>query len=709
MTEIILAKTAGFCFGVDRAVKLINDLLLDGKQVATLGPIIHNPQVIEDFEKRGVRIVSSSSDAPDGAVLVVRTHGVEKEVMTQIEESGVPCVDATCPFVKKIHKIVDENSSDAAVIICGDPLHPEVKGIESYAHGDAFVVKSEKELEELLNERPALCSEPVVLVSQTTFSVEEWEKSVKKAKLLCTNAKIFDTICFATEERQKEALELSNRCDAMVIVGGRQSSNTAKLGAVCRDNADTFLVEDARELNKYDFRGYRFIGVSAGASTPAGIIKEVLETMSEIVNENSEIIEEEKVQTTVSADEDVYDYAAALEESLSNYGSDKLVVGTVISVTPTEIQVDIGRKQTGYIPYDEYSADPNVDPQKELKPGDKLNLIIMKTNDQEGTVVLSKRICDAAKVWDEIIAAEQSGETLEGTVCDVIRGGVLVRTRGVRVFVPASLVGAGRDADLNEYLNKTVNFRIIEVNKQRKRAVGSIRAASRDARKESENAFWASAAEGQVITGKVKSLTNYGAFVDIGGVDGMIHISELSWKRIKHPSEIVKVGDTVEVYIKNLDHEKKKISLGYKKIEDNPWEVLKRDYPVDSVVEVKIVGLTTFGAFAQILPGIDGLIHISQIANRRIAKTSDVLSVGDTVSAKITDINFEKKRISLSIRALLPPDVEAVPDVLPDASVDEAPAEIYTSPDSSTPAADAAPKEEIVFSEAPVKDAGEAE
>ncbi len=523
---------------------------------------------------------------------------------------------------------------------------------------------------------------------------------------------------------------MARRCDAMIIVGGRQSSNTQKLVAVCKEYAATFLVENARELNKYDFRGYRFIGVSAGASTPAGIIKEVLETMSEIVNENSEMIEEEKVQTTVSAEEnaevaevtevaegvsyiegadDVYDYAAALEESLSNYGSDKLVVGTVISVTPTEIQVDIGRKQTGYIPHDEYSADPNADPMTELKPGDKLSLIIMKTNDQEGTVVLSKRICDAAKVWDEIIAAEQSGETLEGTICDVIRGGVLVRTRGVRVFVPASLVGAGRDADLSEYLNKTVNFRIIEVNKQRKRAVGSIRAAMRDSRKEAETAFWATAEEGQVITGKVKSLTNYGAFVDIGGVDGMIHISELSWRRIKHPSEVVKAGDTVEVYIKNLDHEKKKISLGYKKIEDNPWEILKRDYPVDSIVEVKIVGLTTFGAFAQIIPGIDGLIHISQIANRRIAKTADALSVGDVVTAKITDINFEKKRISLSVRALLPPEVEAVAEIQPDAAVDEAPAAIYTSPDSSTPAADAAPKEEIVFADAPDGDAAETE
>lgn len=465
--------------------------------------------------------------------------------------------------------------------------------------------------------------------------------------------------------------------------------------------------------------------------------------MSEIVNENTEVIADEKeiettetaiageaevakvedvqeakvaeatnepeVEVTEAADDDEhYDYEAALEESLSNYGSEKLVVGTVISITPTEIQVDIGRKQTGYIPYDEYSSDPNADPRKELTPGDTLELIIMKTNDLEGTVMLSKRICDAAKVWDDIVAAEQSGDTLEGTVCDIIRGGILVRTKGVRVFVPASLSGVSRDGNLDELLNTTVTFRIIEVNKQRKRAVGSIKAALRESRKEAEQAFWGIAEEGQVIKGTVKSLTSYGAFVDIGGVDGMIHISELSWKRIKHPSEVLNAGDKVEVYIKKLDLENKKISLGYKKTEDNPWEVLKRDYPVDSVVEVKIVGLTTFGAFAQIIPGIDGLIHISQIANRRIAKTSDALAVGDCVTAKITDINFEKKRVSLSIRALLPPDVEpdyqAEAEAVDNVTFNTGDDSIKTPADSATPASDAAPSEDrIVFAETPDK------
>lgn len=767
MAKLILAKTAGFCFGVDRAVKLVDNLIDKGIKTVMLGPVIHNPDVIEDFKSRGVCIVNSISEVESDTTLVLRAHGVEKSTMETLEEDGIKHTDSTCPYVKKIHKIVKESPKNTVLIICGNPKHPEVMGIRSYALSDSFVVENELELEKLLKNNHNFEGKFVILVAQTTFSTKEWEKSAKKAKLLCTNIKIFDTICSATEERQKEAYLLSLKCDAMIIIGGKQSSNTAKLAEVCRENAKTFLVENSRELMKYDFRGFDLIGISAGASTPAGIIKEVLETMSEIVNENAEAISEEKeIETTEAVieqeteaakvdeaeaaeveaevteakaekakaevaeaetvapkakaeeadevakddetadDDEHYDYEAALEESLSNYGSEKLVVGTVISITPTEIQVDIGRKQTGYIPYDEYSSDPNADPNKELKPGDTLDLIIMKTNDLEGTVMLSKRICDAAKVWDDIVAAEQSGESLEGTVCDIIRGGLLVRTKGVRIFIPASLSGVSRDGNLEELLNTTVNFRIIEVNKQRKRAVGSIRAALRETRKEAEKAFWSAAEEGQVIKGTVKSLTSYGAFVDIGGVDGMIHISELSWKRIKHPSEVVNAGDTVEVYIKKLDFENKKISLGYKKTEDNPWEILKKDYPVDSVVDVKIVGLTTFGAFAQIIPGIDGLIHISQIANRRIAKTSDALAVGDCVTAKITDINFEKKRVSLSVRALLPPDVE--PDyelevkTVDNVTFNADDASIQTPADSQTPASDAAPSEDgIVLAKTP--------
>lgn len=677
MTEITLAKKAGFCFGVDRAVKLIEQLVSEGKKVATLGPIIHNAQVIADLESRGVSVIENVSQVPEGAVLVLRTHGVTKEVLEEVEKIGCDYIDAACPFVKKIHRIITENSSEEVVtLIAGDENHPEVKGIKSYAKGEAFVINSAEKLEELFKNRPDLREKPLIFVSQTTFSVKEWEKSIKKIKILCTNAKIFDTICSATEERQNEAAQLSKVNDAMVIVGGRHSSNTRKLFDVCQKNCPSFLVETADELNGITLGNFESVGLTAGASTPAGIIKEVLETMSEIVKDTT-MIEEEKVLDSAAAED--FDFAAALEESLNNMNSDQKVVGTVLNVTNTEIQVDIGRKQTGYIPYSEYSNDPNADPKAELKVGDELNLIIMKTNDQEGFTMLSKKRFDAIAAWDKIVSAEGTDEILEGVVTDVVRGGVIVVSNNARLFIPASLATASRNDKLEDLVNKTVRFKVIEVNKQRRRAVGSIRAVLKEERKAAEEKFWAEAQEGEVRKGVVKSLMKFGAFVDIGGVDGMIHVSELSWNRIKDPSEVVSVGDEVEVTIKSLNPEKKQVALGYKKLEDNPWEIFKSKYSVGSVAEVEIANFTDFGAFAHIIPGVDGLIHISQIANKHVAKPADVLKIGEKVEAKITEIDDERKRVSLSIRALLPVE-EVAEEATEEASeevaeVAEAPAE----------------------------------
>lgn len=651
MAEVILAKKAGFCFGVDRAIKLIEKLADEGKSVATLGPIIHNQQVIDDLAARRVVVVDSPDEVKDGTILVLRTHGVTREVLAEVEKSGCEFVDAVCPFVKKIHKIVLDNSSDeVATIIAGDENHPEVKGIKSCAKGEAYVISNDRDVEILVEKYPHLSQKPLIFVSQTTFSIKEWQKSVKKINLLCTNVKIFDTICSATEERQNEAEHLSRSCDAMVIVGGRHSSNTRKLYSVCERNCPAFLVETAAELNGITLGGFNSVGLTAGASTPAGIIKEVLETMSEILKDNT-IIEEERALDSVADD---FDFAAALEESLNNMNSDQKVVGTVLNITPTEIQVDIGRKQTGYIPRDEYSNDPNADPKAELKIGDTLNLIIMKTNDQEGVTMLSKKRYDAIAAWDVIVQAEGTDTILEGVVTEVIRGGVIVVSNNARLFIPASLATASRNDKLEDLVNKTVRFKVIEVNKQRRRAVGSIRAVLKEERKANEEKFWAEAQEGEVRKGVVKSLMKFGAFVDIGGVDGMIHVSELSWNRIKDPSEVVSVGDEVEVTIKSLNPEKKQIALGYKKLEDNPWEIFKNNYSVDSEVEVEIANFTDFGAFAHIIPGIDGLIHISQIANKHVAKPADVLKIGEKVNVKITEIDEERKRVSLSIRALLP-------------------------------------------------------
>lgn len=672
---IKVAETAGFCFGVDRAVNLVYKLLDNGTKVATLGPIIHNPQLVDDLQSHGVVTVNSIDEVPEGYTVVIRTHGVPKNQVDIIKENNSEYCDATCPFVSKIHKIVfEKGTNDGIVLIAGDKNHPEVEGIVGYCRGQAFVFGSSAELENVIKNNKIQDKSSVVCVSQTTFSVKEWKNCVKILKKLCTNALIFDTICSATSERQSEAVELSINSDAMVVIGGRHSSNTNKLKDVSAVNCPTFLVEKADELKNIDFSQFTTVGVTAGASTPAGIIKEVLQTMSEI----QETKIEKEVETTSTTSSEVAEtaefatkatiepaveasaggemsFAEMLEESFKSVTTDQKVKGTVVRITPTEIQVDVeGRKQTGFVSVDELTTNPNEKAEDVVSVGDVLDLIIMKTNDQDGTIMLSKRRFDAIRGWDDIVKANADDEVLEGVVSSVVRGGLLVSTKGVRVFVPASLATLNRNDNLDDLVNTTVNFKVIEINEQRRRAVASIKAVLSDARKEIEEEFWQKIAEGQTFTGVVKSLTSYGAFVDLGGVDGMVHISELSWKRIKHPSEVVAVGDNIEVYVKALDQEKRKISLGFKKLEDNPWEVLRTRFPEGTVVTAKVVGLTAFGAFANIIPGIDGLIHISQIANQHVKNPADLLEIGQEVQAQITEINFDKRRVSLSMRALLP-------------------------------------------------------
>ena len=716
--EIRLAKSAGFCFGVDKAVGTVRRLLDEGRQVCTLGPIIHNPQVVAELEARGVRIVEQPEEAPPGSVLVIRSHGVARDIYERVAALGLEICDATCPFVAKIHRIVEEKSREGyTVLIAGNEGHPEVMGIRGHCYGPAFVFQSAEELSDLISSGEICEKNPVILVAQTTFHMKIWEKCAEIAKKHYTNLLIFDTICNATADRQNEAIRLSQESDMMVIVGGRQSSNTAKLRDVCSANCPTLLIETAAELERSRFTGVKRIGITAGASTPAGIIKEVLSTMSEIVN-NQEVQEPEvKAEAEVNTEPETapeaeakaepeaaaepaeqtapaksfeeMSFEEALEASLQNLSTDERVHGIVVGIAPNEVQVEVvGRKQAGYIPVDELSATPGVNPEELVKVGDELELLIMRTNDQEGTIMLSKKRVDAMKGWDKVVEAETSGEILEGTVTDVIKGGLLAVTNGVRVFIPASHASLTRMEDLSPLLKQHVRFKIIEVNPSRRRAVGSIRLVAKEERKEKEAAFWAQAEVGQTYTGVVKSLTSYGAFVDLGGVDGMVHISELSWSRIKHPSEVVNVGDTVQVYIRDLDHEKKKISLGYRKAEDNPWEIFKANYPIGSVVTAKIVGMTTFGAFAQIIPGVDGLIHISQIADRRIEKPQDELKMGQEVRVKITNVDYDAKRISLSIRALIeegdiqaddaaeaPETAEAAENVDTAPATEEAPAE----------------------------------
>ena len=685
--KITLAKTAGFCFGVNRAVNMVYELLEKGEKVCTLGPIIHNPQLVEELKEKGVRIVESPDEVKDGEILVIRSHGVGLDVINKANELNTKIADATCPFVSKIHKIVNENSKAGYVtIIAGDRFHQEVKGIIGHCEGEYHVVSGTEELEKLLENQENFGEKPLILVSQTTFNAKIWENTQKNLKKVCTNAEIFDTICNATSMRQNEAEELSKQNDAIIVIGGRHSSNTAKLFDVCKANCPrTYHVETAAELSEVDLTGVGSVGVVAGASTPAGIIKEVIKTMSE----NLQPVEEQmEVKESVQKSFEEMTDEEAFEASLSSLTGDQKVCGTVIAVNPTEITVDIGRGVTGYVSAAEYSSNPDAKLMDEVKVDDKLNLIIMKINDQEGTAMLSKRRYDAIAGWDNIVAAKDSGEIVTGFVKEIIKGGVVAYSNNVRVFIPASQATASRNDSLEDLKGKEVSFRIIEIGRGR-RAVGSIRSVLREQKKAAEDKIWESIAVGDRFTGTVKSLTSYGAFVDIGGVDGMVHVSELSWQRIKNPSEVVLVGDTVEVYVKAIDPEKRKISLGYKKDEDNPWVIFQNNYNVDDVVKVTIVSMTTYGAFARIIPGIDGLIHISQIANKHVAKPQDELTVGQEVEVKITAIDFEKKRVSLSIRALLEPEVKEE-----EPAADAADEVVYEATEDNAPAVEEAPSEE---------------
>lgn len=693
--RIIVSPTAGFCFGVSKAVSTVESLLDAGERVATLGPLIHNPTYLQQIAARGVVIVDTPDAVPTDAHLVVRAHGIPRQVKQQLDESGIAYSDMTCPFVQKIQRIVAENTGDGAVLlIAGDETHPEVVGFRSYAGGASFVFSSCEQMEKILRENDFPPETPFILVGQTTFHEKEFGKCKISAKNLCTNLKIFDTICNATSKRQKDACNLSMMCDIVIIIGGKISSNTQKLRAVCEPNARTYLIETAEDLAGIDFSGCKTVGVTAGASTPVCIIKEVVQIMSENVINPEEAVEaveqtaapaeetveavaepvaEEAPAAPADADADV-SFVEGLEESLKGLNSNQSVVGTVLRVGTTEIQVDIGRKQAGFVPFEEFSDDPGIDPAKEVKVGDELNLIIMKVNDAEGTVMLSKKRYDTKANWDLLVAAKEENSILEGTVTEVVNKGVRVYYKGIKVFIPASRSGQPRNGKLEDLLNQTVRFRIIDIDTRRKSAVGSIKDVKDEEIKASVNEFWSNVAVGQRYTGKVVSVpdSGFGVFVEVApGVQGLCHRTELTWERGKNPADLVKVGDEIDVVVIRYAEDEKhpgrmKLSLSHKLPELNPVAKFQEMYPVGSVADAVITRLTTFGAFAKIdPPGAEGLIHVSQIANHRVENPGDVLSVGQAVKVKITEIDTlsgEKPRISLSMKALLEDEAPAYDD-----------------------------------------------
>ena len=639
MREVILAKSAGFCFGVRRAVQLAEEIADQGKPYVMLGPVIHNDNVIEDLAARGVGCVHAIEDVPPGYGVIIRSHGEPKVVYDRLEEMGCPIADATCVKVSQIHQIVkDASDRGRQVIIIGSPEHPEVKAIAGWCEG-AEIFRNVEELTVFLDGAKENPQKPVTLVSQTTSTDKIWTPCREKVKKECTNAEIFDTICDATCKRQSEAQRLAEHCGAMIVIGDRKSSNTNRLAELCRAHCPlVFHISRAEELDRSMVSGVASVGITAGASTPGWIIKEVNNKMSEELNNVMEIEES---------------FADMLERSIKTLNTGDKVVGVVTGITNTEVNVDLGTKHAGYIPLSELTDDPSLKVEDIVKIGDEIETYVMRVNDMEGVATLSKKRLDTVKNWDTIEAAVEEKTVMEGVVTEDNKGGVVVNVKGIRVFVPASQTGMPRGADLSEMLKERVQLRITEVNRSRRRVVGSIRAVAAEARAAKAAEVWEGIEVGKKYEGTVKSLTSYGAFVDIGGVDGMVHVSELSWSRIKNAAEVVSVGDAVSVYVISFDPEKKKISLGMKDHSQDPWSVFTSTYEVGSVASVRVVKLMTFGAFAEIVPGVDGLIHISQIADHRIEKPGDVLEEGQVVDVKVTDIDMDRKKVSLSIRALL--------------------------------------------------------
>ena len=680
--SITVAKNAGFCFGVARATKAVEDEManrLSGERIFTLGRLIHNEDYNRRLQAGGVTVIGveeisglAAEATPDAPVKVfVRAHGMTGEteaLLTRLtgENPAFSFVDCTCSFVKKIHRICMQHNEanrkareangrdDRFLAVLGSPIHPEVVGFLSRFEGKKIVFGSAAEAEAMLREDKSLTEGGMtpVLVAQTTQNIREWEKTKKIYNLTYSSPYIYDTICSITDSRQTEAAELARKCDHIIVIGGRDSSNSAKLYSICKSIcADTVWVERADELSEIS-PPYQRIGIVAGASTPHDIIEEVTNKMSETMNEN---------------------FAELLEESLKTLNTGDTVTGIITSISAGEIQLDLGAKVTGVIKQEQITDDPSAKLSEMFKIGDEVEAFVIRVSDRDGFAELSKKRVDSDKNWLGIVAAYEAGENLEGKVVSVNKGGVEAIVRDNRVFIPAAHTGIPREGDLASLIGQTVTLRILEIG-DRKRAKGSIRLVLRDQKRAQEKSFWEEIEEGKIYTGTVKSMTSYGAFVDLGGVDGMVHCSELSWKRIKSPAEVLAIGDEITVFVKSYDAEKKRISLGYKTEATNPWFIFTHQFAVGDTAPVKIVSLMPFGAFAEIVDGVDGLIHISQIADHKIGKPADVLEVGQVVDAKIIDIDNDNQKVSLSIRALLEEakaEAEAMPEETVEAPVEE--------------------------------------
>ncbi len=642
--EIITAKSAGFCFGVNRAIEACYNEIEKGGRIVTYGPLIHNKNVNKDLENKGVKSVDTL-DGCEGATVIIRSHGVGKAVYDELERRNIHYVDGTCPFVKKIHNIVRKKSDEGyEVIIIGDGKHPEVIGINGWCDNSAITVDNVDDAQKLILDD----EKKYAVVVQTTFRENKFYDILKILKEKSEKITEENTICSATEERQTEAVKISQNVDKMLVIGDKGSSNTQKLYEICRKNCrNTYYIETIEDLVLNNCKFNDKIGITAGASTPPAIIKEVITTMSEM----------DGVKNTMEGEELTFEQM--LNDSFVTLHTGDVVKGTVISTAGEEVSVNLGYKSDGIIPRGEFSSDASVVPSKVVQPGDEIEVFVVRVNDGDGNVLLSKKKVESQKGMEEIEKAFEEKATVTGKVVKIVKGGLIAVANGIQVFIPSSQVAGRFVEDLSVYDGTELTFNIIELDRAKHRIIGGRKALLAKEAEEKKAAVFATLEAGKKVTGTVSRITDFGAFVDLGGVDGLIHISEMSWGRISNPKEVLSEGDTVEVVVLDVDKEKSKISLSLKDVTPNPWTMAAEKYVVGSVVEGKVVRMVPFGAFIELEPGVDGLVHISQIANKRVEKPEDELKIGETIKVKVIDVNAEQKKISLSKKEAEAPVEEA--------------------------------------------------
>jgi len=626
---------------VKRAIELAEQAVAKGKTVS-LGPLIHNQQVVNYLKEKGIEEVDSIKDVEEGQQLVIRSHGVPPDVYFEADNKNIRIIDATCPYVQKAQKLASKLSKNNFVIVVGDHNHPEVKGILGWAGENSKAIQDLSETKELP------CFPGIAVLAQTTQRHETFSLIADELKKHTDNLIVHNTICSATEERQAASRELSKNVDVMVVVGGRNSSNTLKLGAICAEITRTCLIETADELQKIWFKDAKCVGLTAGASTPDFIIEEVYKKMSDILEDNNETQVEEKVAVKTESEETMDSFSNDLPKI---YGG-ATVKGTVVKITGDEVFVDISWKSEGIIPIEELSATKVLDINDVVKVGDTISVMVTRVENKEGYTELSRKRIAEREAKEQIARLAETGEETQGKVTEVIKGGLLVDL-GMRGFIPASQIETGFVDDLTKYVGKTLRLKVIEYDESRRKLVLSQKAILAAEQETKREKLLSDLKEGDVIKGVVRRLADFGAFIDLGGVDGLLHVSEMTFSRVNRPSDIVKIDDEVEVQVLKIDKSKGRISLGLKQLKTNPWSMVSEKYPTGSVVEGKVVRIAPFGAFVELEDGVDALIHISQLADHRVVKVEDVLKVGQSVTAKVIESKPEEKRISLSIREVL--------------------------------------------------------